>query len=103
MGALQQAESYFAPRSRRSDMAELALAYALIYAVEWTPRPWQKYLWWVAALVVAWLAARSFEGMQAAGIRKANLLRSSWPVGVSLSSSLPFRNPEIRQRLFAPQ
>ena len=73
-----------ATRSRRRDLAEIAISYGLILAVMWTPRPWQKFLWWVAALIIAFLAARSFEGRKEAGIRASNFLRSSWVVGVAL-------------------
>ena len=71
-------------RSRRRDIAEIAISYSLILAVMWTPRPWQKFLWWAAALVIAFLAARTFEGRREAGIRAANFLRSFWVVGVAL-------------------
>jgi len=84
VNALPGMEVSVAQRSRRRDLAEIALSYGLIYAVEWTPRPWQKYLWWIAALIIFFLAARSFEGIQVAGLRKANFFRSSWLVGVAL-------------------
>jgi hypothetical protein len=71
-------------RSRRRDIAEIALSYGLILTVIWTPRPWQRFLWLAAALIIAFLAARSFEGRREAGIRAANFLRSFWIVGVAL-------------------
>lgn len=71
-------------RRRRRDIAEIAVAYGLILAVIWTPRPWQSYLWWLAVIIVAFLSARSFQGRQAAGLRATNFLRSFWVVGVAL-------------------
>ena len=70
--------------SRRRDAAELAIAYALILAVIWTPRPLQKMLWWVALAVLIALIAASWEGARAAGLRTRNLLRSLWVVGAAL-------------------
>jgi membrane protease YdiL (CAAX protease family) len=71
-------------RSRRRDFAELAVAYGLILLVIWTPRPWQRILWWVAAAAVVAIASASFEGLQAMGLRRASFLRSLWIVGVAL-------------------
>jgi membrane protease YdiL (CAAX protease family) len=70
--------------SRRRDIAELAIAYGLILLVIWTPRSWQRILWWVAAAAVVAIAASSFEGLQAMGVRRANFLRSLWIVGAAL-------------------
>jgi membrane protease YdiL (CAAX protease family) len=71
-------------RGRRRDLVGLAVAYALILLVIWTPRPWQKLLWWVAAAAIVALTALSFEGWQAMGLRRANFFRSLWIVGVAL-------------------
>ncbi|MGA2807824.1 MAG: CPBP family glutamic-type intramembrane protease [Terracidiphilus sp.] len=71
-------------RTRRRDFVELALAYGLILVVIWTPRPWQKLLWWVAAAVVATIACLSFDGLKAVGLRRANFLRSLWVAGLAL-------------------
>jgi hypothetical protein len=71
-------------RSRRRDFTELSLSYALILLVIWTPRPWQKHLWWVAAAAVVTIAALSFHRLQAMGLRKENFLRSIWIAGVAL-------------------
>jgi membrane protease YdiL (CAAX protease family) len=73
-----------AARSRRRDFAELAVAYGLILLVIWTPRPWQRILWWVAAAAVVAIASASFEGLQAMGLRRENFLRSLWIVGAAL-------------------
>ena len=76
--------STVAARSRRRDFIELAVAYGLILLVIWTPRPWQRMLWWVAAAAVVAIASISFEGLQAMGLRRENFLRSLWVVGVAL-------------------
>ncbi|MGP8225563.1 MAG: type II CAAX prenyl endopeptidase Rce1 family protein [Terracidiphilus sp.] len=73
-----------AARGRRRDMVELAVAYALILLVVWTPRPWQQLFWWVAAAAIAAITALSFESWQAMGLRRANFFRSLWIVGVAL-------------------
>jgi hypothetical protein len=71
-------------RSRRRNLLELAVTYALILLVEWTPRPWQKLLWWVAAAAVVLFTCISFDGLKAMGLRRANFFRSLWVVGVAL-------------------
>lgn len=71
------------PRRQR-DLFELLVGYGLILLVIWTPNPWQRSLYWVAAafiLVVSW---RSFPGWPAMGLRRTNLLRSLWIVGLGL-------------------
>jgi hypothetical protein len=80
-------------RSRRRDWIEIAIAYLLILAVEWTPRPWQRILWIVAAAGIAVILWRSFDGWKAMGLRKANFGRSLWIVGAALvlaSSAIGF-------------
>ena len=47
---------------KRFDLMELCVGYALILLVIWTPRPWQRALYWLPVLwtlVVSWL---SFDG-----------------------------------------
>ncbi len=71
--------------SRRRDIVELAVGYGLILAVIWTPRPWQRGLYWATALFLVVVMARSFESVQAMGLRTGNLLRSLWvPAGALL-------------------
>ncbi len=70
--------------ARSRDFIELAVAYGLILLVIWSPRPWQKMLWWVAAAAVLAIAAFSFEGLQAMGLRRENFFRSLWIVGLAL-------------------
>jgi membrane protease YdiL (CAAX protease family) len=71
-------------RSRSRIAAELAISYGLILLVIWTPRPWQKHLWWVAAAAVLIIAALSFSGLKPFGLRAANFLQSVWIVGAAL-------------------
>jgi len=62
--------------SKWRDAIEIAVAYGLIMAVEWTPRPLQRLPWIVAAVGLALIAWRSFDGWQAMGFRAANFGRS---------------------------
>lgn len=71
-------------RGRRRDLAELAIAYALILAVIWTPRPLQRVLWIFAVVVIAIIIGFSFESLRAMGLRTANFFHSLWIVGVAL-------------------
>ena len=78
-----QGESVSA-RSKWRDWTEIGVAYALILAVEWTPRPWQRLLWLVAAAAVVFFLFRSLDGWAALGLRAANFGRSWWIVGAAL-------------------
>jgi hypothetical protein len=71
-------------RSRRRDSLELAIAYALILLVIWTPRPWQKVLWWFAAAAVVVMAGISYNGLKPMGLRTAGFFQSLWVVGAAL-------------------
>jgi hypothetical protein len=66
-------------------MVELALAYVLILAVIWTPRPIQRLLWVVAVGAVGTMLWRSWEGARAVGLRRENFLRSVWIPGAALA------------------
>jgi len=72
-------------RCKRRDAIEIAVAYALIMVVEWTPRPLQRVLWLVAALGLVVLTWRSFDGWQAMGFRAVNFSRSLWIVAAALA------------------
>jgi membrane protease YdiL (CAAX protease family) len=71
-------------RRAARDLAEILIAYGLILAVIWTPRPWQGVLWWVAAAGVVALTWVSFEGFAAMGLRRTNFWRSLWIAGAAL-------------------
>jgi hypothetical protein len=71
-------------RSKSRDLAEIAIAYGLIMLVIWTPRPWQRYLWMIAAAAIVVITCISFPGLKAMGLRTANFWRSLWIAGVAL-------------------
>jgi hypothetical protein len=73
-----------AARSRQRVLLELVIPYLLILIVCWTPRPWQRALWLVAAGSIVIITCISFDGLDAMGLRKANFLRSIWVVGAAL-------------------
>jgi membrane protease YdiL (CAAX protease family) len=73
-----------AAHSARRVITEAAVGYGLIMAVIWTPRPYQRWLWWVASATVASICAISWDGAKAMGLRAANFLRSFWVVGAAL-------------------
>jgi len=73
-----------AMRARSRDLLELAVGYGLILAVLWTPRPWQRMVYWVPVAWIAVTSSLSFAGWAAMGWRKTNLLRSLWIVGAAL-------------------
>lgn len=69
---------------KRRDLVELCVGYGLILLVIWTPRPWQRALYWAPVLWILVVSWRSFDGWAAMGLRRANLLRSLWIVGLAL-------------------
>ncbi len=74
-----------AARGKWRNLVELAIPYALILLVCWTPRPWQRYLWLAAAASVVAVTAICFDGAEAMGLRRANFFRSLWVVGAALA------------------
>ena len=80
-----------APGKRRA-LIEIAVAYGLILLVVWTPRPAQRYLWWVAAGAVVFITSISFDGVNTSldtmGLRRRNFFRSLWIVAVALVLAL---------------
>ncbi len=72
-----------AGRSSRRDAWELGIGYGLILAVLWTPRPYQRGLYLVAALFLSVVTALAFRGWSAMGLRRENLGRSAWIVAVA--------------------
>ena len=71
-------------RSRRRDLFEMIGTYVLILAEIWTPRPWQWWLWMVAATAVVVISALSFDGWRPMGLTTVNLWRSLWVVAAVL-------------------
>jgi membrane protease YdiL (CAAX protease family) len=78
------AGNFVAPGRKRRDAVELSVGYGLILLVIWTPRPLQTVLYYVAIAALAAIFWRSFENWAVMGLRRANLLRSLWVVGVAL-------------------
>ena len=71
--------------TRRRDLLQLSLGYALILAVIWSPRPFQRPLYIVTVLFIAASLWISFEGRKAMGLRWTNLMRSSWVPALALA------------------
>jgi hypothetical protein len=84
MASIPERGDLTAARSRRREIVEIAVGYGLILLVVWAPRPWQKMLWWVAAISIAVIVARSFEGLKSMGLSTENFFRSLWVVGLAL-------------------
>jgi membrane protease YdiL (CAAX protease family) len=82
--AIVHAESPLVSIKKRRDFFELSVGYALILLVIWTPNPWQRPLYWVAAIFILVVSWRSFDGWAAMGLRRTNFLRSLWIVGLGL-------------------
>ena len=59
----------------------------MILLVCWTPRPWQRVLWMVAAATVVAITCISFDGLNQMGLRTANFFRSLWVVGAALGAA----------------
>ncbi len=72
-----------ASRGRRN-LLELWIGYALILVVIWTPRPWQRLFYFIAAAFIVTSTCISFPGWKAVGLRTANLARSAWIVPTAL-------------------
>lgn len=66
------------------DLCELSIGYALILAVLWTPRPLQRWLYWLALAWFIFSVIASFPGWKALGCTVSGFWRSSWVVGVAL-------------------
>ena len=69
---------------RRRDLLELWIGYALILIVIWTPRPWQRIIYFVAATFIITATVLSFPGLKAMGLRTARFFRSFWLVGAAV-------------------
>lgn len=70
--------------SKRRNLLELAIGYALILLVLWTPPPWQRILYCTTTVYIAVAIWTSFRGPRAMGLRTTNFLRSLWIVAVAL-------------------
>src|SRR5579875_3796872 len=68
----------------RRDIVEILVAYALIIAALWTPRPLQFAIDLTALAWVIWATICSFESLTIMGLRGQGFLRSLWVAGVAL-------------------
>jgi len=82
--ALFQAEISVVPSRRRRDLLQLSVGYALILVVIWTPRPWQRLSYIIAATFLATMLWISHPGRREVGLRVDNFARSLWLVGAAL-------------------
>jgi membrane protease YdiL (CAAX protease family) len=77
------------PKQRGTwDLLELTVGYGLILAVLWTPRPLQRWLYWIAIAWFVFSIVRSFSGWRSFGCSAAGFWRSAWVVGVALLMAL---------------
>jgi hypothetical protein len=90
-------------RSKRRAVIETAIAYVLILAVIWAPRPLQRFLWLVAVAAVATMTCLAFDGLKEMGLRRKNFFRSLWVAGaalaiaaVAIAVAFMMRTPAIR-------
>ena len=75
------------PNRRRRDLLELSIGYGLILAVLWTPPPWQRPLYLVAAAFLIATSIRPAESWRGLGLSGRNLLPSSLVVLAALAVS----------------
>jgi membrane protease YdiL (CAAX protease family) len=81
---VSETQSSLAAGRRRRYLLELVVGYALILTVIWTPRPWQRTIYFIAAAFILSATWLSFPGLKAMGLRPSNLARSLWIVGATL-------------------
>ncbi len=72
-------------RRRRRDLLELCIGYGLILLVLWTPAPWQRRLYLVAAAFLSAASVRPGEGWRGLGFSTRNLLPSSLIIVAALA------------------
>ena len=68
---------------RRRDLFEIAVAYGLILLVAWTPPPWKFWFWGGTAITIASIIFFSFDGVDAAGLRRKGFKQSLWVAGMA--------------------
>ena len=74
-------------RSKRREWIEMAVALGLILFVIWTPRPWQKLMWWIAAAGIAGMISTSLDSISALRLRETSFFRALWVPGAALALS----------------
>jgi hypothetical protein len=89
---------------KRRDFLELAFGYALIFAVLWTPRPYQRALYIATLLVLIAIIWHSFISFDSMGLRTANFLRSLWvAAAAAIISAISIAIAYRLHTLHAPQ
>ena len=83
--AIAATGSSVAAASRRRDLIQLSVGYALILLVIWTPSPWQTPLYLAAILWVVLSTWISFDGWEPMGLRVSNPFRPFWIIAASLT------------------
>ncbi len=66
------------------DLFELALGYALILSVIWTPNPAQRVLYWITLATVVIITVLRRDSLKALGLGGEGFLRSLWVAGLAL-------------------
>lgn len=74
------ADGSISTRVRQRAAFDITLAYGLILATIWTPRPLQRWIYLAATAWVIFSAWRSFPGWNALGFRMGGFWRSSWVI-----------------------
>jgi hypothetical protein len=86
----------------RRDLFTLCAGYALILLVIWTPSPWQRPLYLVAAIFILAASWRAFDSRAAMGLRWTNLLCSLWIAGLALAAATADRSGLLRTAKVKP-
>src|SRR6266567_1962618 len=70
-------------RARARAVIDLIVAYGLILATIWTPRPQQQWFYMAATAWVILSTWRSFPGWNALGFRASGFWQSAWVIGAA--------------------
>ena len=85
--AIFEPDSNVVTNRNRRDLVELCVGYTLILVVIWTPRPWQRLSYFVAAAFLVTVLVLASPGWKAMGLRPSDTVRSLWLVGGALFAS----------------
>lgn len=72
-------------RSRQRAAVDIVLAYGLILATIWSPRPQQQWIYMAAMAWIVFSTWRSFPGWNALGFRTGGFWRSAWVMGAAIA------------------
>ncbi|KAA6458752.1 CPBP family intramembrane metalloprotease [Acidobacteria bacterium AB60] len=82
--SLRAADPSATGRLRSRAILDIVLAYGLILATIWSPRPFQQWIYLLAAAWIVVSTARSFPGWNALGFRTGGFWRSSWVIAAAI-------------------